>query len=71
MLLHFVKKNGWVAGEEGVHEHQDTNAIGKQQRTLRIQSGTTQKPKNKTKLQSEACFFTLLRRLGGWRGRCM
>lgn len=71
MLLHFVKKNVRVAAEEGVYEHQDTNAIGKQQRTLGIQSRTTQKPKNKTELQSEACFFPLLRRLGGWRGKCI
>lgn len=44
---------------------------GTQQRTLKIQSTTTQKPKNKTKLQCDGCFFTLLRRLGGWRGKCI
>lgn len=47
---------------------------GTQPRTLKIQSTTTQKPKNpRTKQNCSVmhAFFTLLRRLGVWKGRCI
>ena len=37
---------------------------GTQPRTLKIQSTTTQKPKNKTKLQCDACFLHLVKKIG-------